>query len=87
MVTERCGGCDSKAARTTLLVMLLAQDYNVAGISLFYHLLRFLLTVCLVLFLKLIICFISIYFENTEVLQQTLLDSRLIDLWYHSASL
>lgn len=54
-MTVRCGGFDSKAARTTLLVMLLAQDYNVAGISLFYHLLRFLLTGCLVLFVKLII--------------------------------
>lgn len=53
MATERCGGFVSKAALTTLLMTLIAQDYNVAGISLLNHLFRFLLLS--VLFEKLIV--------------------------------
>lgn len=49
MATERCGGFVSKAALTTLI----AQGYNVAGISLLNHLFRFLLLS--VLFEKLIV--------------------------------
>lgn len=39
----RCDGFASKAAGTMSITTLLAQDYNVAGISLLNHLLRILL--------------------------------------------
>lgn len=61
-MTVRYGGrLESMAARSTMLVMLLAQDYNVAGISLLYHLFQILLVCFVFLFIDYFSC--SIYFE------------------------